>query len=57
MQKSAITRLNSNTNYKEDYKKLAEMKNKNYDNFLSSFKNIYKKEFHIDFICSKRNDL
>ena len=57
MQRSAITRLNSNTNYKEDYKKLAEMKNKNYDNFLSSFKNIYKKEFHIDFICSKRNDL
>ena len=57
MQKSAITRLNSNTNYKEDYKKPAEMKNKNYDNFLSNFKNIYKKEFHIDFICSKRNDL
>ena len=51
MKSSAIARLNSNLYYIENYQKLDEMKNKNYDDFSDYFTKIYDKEFHIDFKC------
>ena len=55
MKNSAIGRINSNTNNQENYKDLEKIKDMNYIDFLNDFKKLYKKQFHIDFVCENES--